>query len=139
MMFRPPCYFTLQSRFVINSTDEGPERPWLNIIVLPVSPGKSRVMIMFALPAAASGISKLIPSWFIHQRSMKFLDSDIWVHDQERRFRRPPNSFQQLNSNVPIHKNSLLMDTYNQDESYALMTTSDISCSMWRQWWKKHM
>ena len=84
--FVPPSIFTLRSSYVpSNGTNPQTLKLSLLVLVVPVTPGTSRVFL-----AAQPGVKLplpfglTIPQWLIHSFSNKFLDSDIWIHDQER-------------------------------------------------------
>jgi hypothetical protein len=75
-------------------------------------------------PARMQKIFNLFPKWFLHSSSNKFLDSDLWVHDQERAVHNPLNSF------AKDPKRRL---------KYVMPTDSDTGTRYWRKWWTQHM
>jgi len=94
----------------------------LLILVIPVGPGKSRIMI-------GSPLIPKLPKWFMwlsHSISGRFLDSDIWVHDQERMLRGLSNSYA-----VDVKSSASL--------PYILPTESDNGPRLFRLWWNKHL
>jgi hypothetical protein len=72
MMFRPPGYYTLGGTYKKN----------LFIYCIPVSPGRSRVLLN-VYPQKSSKLMALFPKWIGHIFSNIFLDSDLWIHNQE--------------------------------------------------------
>lgn len=113
--FIPPCYFHFRTRqpngiFSIN----------LLVLLAPISPGKTRI---FTVLSPGKNFPIPLPKWLFHSLINKFLDSDIWVHDQERIINGPLNSF------VPDKK----------APKYILPTSSDIGCRNYRLWFDKHL
>jgi hypothetical protein len=96
-------------------------------MAVPISPGKSRLFL--ELP----GLRKLkgkAPIWLSHALSNRFLESDIWIHDQERFQRSGVNEFLK-EDDTPI--------VGEVAKKYVMTTESDIAPRLYRTWWKKHM
>jgi hypothetical protein len=89
------------------------------IICIPVAPGRSRIMIGSTLPPLPSWIQ-----WLAHAFTNRFLDSDIWIHDQEMYVRGQTNSY--FPAQVPGPR-------------YTLPTESDNGPRLYRLWWSKHL
>jgi hypothetical protein len=72
MSFQYPIYYHL----IV------PPRKALVILVVPVSPGRTRLFVSaaFALPRL---FKRLLPTWLLHFFTIRFIDSDLWIHDQE--------------------------------------------------------
>lgn len=122
--FIPPCYFTLRSVSpkdnVIDKTI--PKELMLLILIVPVEPGKSRLFLSLRpnkklLP---------VPRWLVHSFANKFLDSDLWLHDQERNVR---NTWDPYGESTQV----------SEEKKYVMPTSSDKGCRSWRAWWMKHM
>lgn len=111
--FQPPCYFHFRTERL-----NGIMVANLLVLVVPVSPGRSRIFV-----ALSPGVKLPLPRWIKDSLTNKFLDTDIWVHDQERVARGLRNSF------VPV----------GNEEGYVLPTESDTGCRLWRRWWNKNM
>ena len=88
IVFEPPCYFQL---YTSSPQQSDQWRFGLLVLCVPVSPGVSRV---FVAPSPGRKIPKLIPKWFLDSFTNRFLDTDLWIHDQERFVHLPTNSFQ---------------------------------------------
>ena len=115
--FMPPCYFTL----TVN------ERVGLLILCVPVKAGQSRV---FVSPSPGRKLPSFIPKWFVHSFVNSFVDTDIWIADQERYIRKPRNSY--LDS--PLGSSN----EYGKFD-YVMPTSSDTGCRIWRVWFDKHL
>jgi phenylpropionate dioxygenase-like ring-hydroxylating dioxygenase large terminal subunit len=75
--FAAPCFYHFRTRNNVTNL-------WtknLIAVVSPISPGKCRLFL--ELPPLRKLRGKF-PTWFLHTLSNRFLDSDIWIHDQER-------------------------------------------------------
>lgn len=125
--FRAPCYYHFRV------PDNWRPAQWnkiLTILCVPVSPGKCRVHLSLSFPPDKDGnrrnpIPSWVPLWLIHGRSNNFLDSDVWVHDQERAVRQRDEMG--TNKGAP------------SAEGYVLPTSSDMGAAAWRRWWRRHM
>lgn len=106
----------------------------LSLLVVPMAPGRSRVFVV--LPRAVGIASKFLPKWFQHRFWMRFFDSDIWLHDQEKVLRSPASSF-----DVQVNMNSSNVQNAPEKilDKFTLMTSADKGVIAWRQWWRKHM
>lgn len=120
--FAPPCYYHFRTA---NSTGQ------FNInlmgVVVPVSPGKSRLFL--ELP----GLRKLkgkSPTWLSHALSNRFLESDIWIHDQERFQRNGVNEFLKEKDTPVVGEVA---------KKYVMTTESDLAPRLYRTWWNKHI
>ena len=129
------------------------ENKILTILTVPVSPGRSRVHLCLQFPPDKEGkqrnpIPAWVPLWFIHGRSNNFLDSDIWVYDQERNARERKQSGGRRNSftaaaapgagagaGAGAGTGTGSMTTLG----YLLPTSSDLACSFFRRWWSRHL
>lgn len=80
----------------------------LEIFVAPVRDGRCRVF--FASPLG----SKVVPTWLSHAASSRFLNTDIWLHDAERRLRSSTDG----------------------DAAYFTPSSSDLGANLWRKWWR---
>jgi phenylpropionate dioxygenase-like ring-hydroxylating dioxygenase large terminal subunit len=117
LSFIPPSLYHFRT-----TNKAGVESTGLFIGCVPVSPGRSRVFVMF--PQAVGKIFNKFPMWLRHGMGNRFLDSDLWIHDQERSVRKSVNSM------VKDPKRRL---------KYLMPTDSDTSTRFWRAWWTKHM
>jgi phenylpropionate dioxygenase-like ring-hydroxylating dioxygenase large terminal subunit len=101
----------------------------MNALLIPVSPGSCRLFL--DIPPIRKFNGK-IPQWLLHTKSNDFIDTDVWVHDQERTQRSGINSF--------LPQNTEQDDTISLvGKKYVLTTQSDTSSRAWRIWWSKHM
>lgn len=125
-----PCYY----HFRTFDAKTGLYVKGLIAVIIPVSPGRSR--IFFELPSLRN-IRKLFPTWVLHTFSNKFLDTDIWVHDQERFQRSGANLFSVAYEVDKISQGTRVMS--NVGSKYVMTTQSDTGCIAWRKWWSKHM
>lgn len=156
MTFRPPGSYTLTVE----------QQIILYIFCMPVAPGRSRV-ILNVYPKSKNGskIFALLPKWLLHLSSNIFLDSDLWVHDQElaargvdpnKRFVQPPISKQVTASptfsspDIRIEKEDVLSEGSSpsngirirslepyQPKYVILSKTGDVGVTSWRNWWRK--
>jgi len=89
--------------------DNGTYGTDLNIYIVPVKAGRSRVMF-------TSRFLSGIPTWLTHAASNRFLNTDVWLHDAEIVARS--RSTRNLN--------------------YIFGSQSDMGVRAFRQWWLKH-
>ena len=68
---------------------------------------------------------KFIPTWYLHSASNRFLDTDVWVHDQERALRGVSNSFLPNGQSQFINQNNELL--FNLDMEGKSRDVSDES------------
>jgi len=114
--FIAPCYyhFRLKDKGIV-----------LLILVAPVSPGLSRAHLILNTPRA---LPKWIPTWLVHGFTNNFLDTDIWVHDQERAARGADSNL----FSSPEERAKLA-------PQYVMPSSSDLGVRAWRTWWAKHL
>lgn len=146
LSFVAPCYFHFRVKNAITNLF----RMALLVIVAPVAPGKCRAFLSLSPGTKMPALFSLLPRWLLHAVTNKFLDSDIWVHDQERTVRSSKNKFLSVQK---FKKPSVFSDSglesgllpspvsgdIPSDFKYTLMTTSDTGCRVWREWWSLHM
>ena len=84
--FMPPATYHLRIKDRLTDLF----RVALVILAAPVSPGRSRIFI-----SVSPGKKLPIPQWLLHTFSNRFLDTDIWVHDQEYFVRGNKNIYEQ--------------------------------------------
>ena len=138
--FQAPVYYHFR---VPDKHRKGVENKILTCLTTPVSPGVSRVHLCLAFPPDKEGkrrqVPPWVPLWFIHGRANSFLDSDIWIHDQERNVRseKVSNSFVSWGS----EGNSLSSKATKSSpiSKYVLPTSSDVGPAFFRKWWSKHL
>ena len=126
--FTAPCHYNFRTK----NEKTGLYGFNLIVVVTPVSPGSCR--IFFELPSLRKMKGRL-PVWLSHSFSNKFIDTDVWVHDQERFQRSSLNAF------VP-DKSDESTDTDGLSpvgKKYVMTTQSDTGARAWRTWWAKHM
>lgn len=120
----------------------------LIILTVPVNEGRSRVILLTPNFFAKRFPFNLLPRWFIHAFSMRFIDSDIWVHDQERMIRTEKfldrfslNPKRLLHDPLLGESTSTTTTTSASSKSrrYSLMTSSDLGCIAWRKFWLRHL
>jgi nitrite reductase/ring-hydroxylating ferredoxin subunit len=126
--FVPPLYYHFRARRggAEAGAAAGAMRMMLLALCVPVRPGWSRIHL-----ALAPGAKLPIPRWLLHRFSNDFLDTDLWLHDQERVGRG-------------LGGNSLLQGQQHADKSpslgdYVMPTSSDVGVKSWRRWWGEHM
>lgn len=132
--FVAPCYYHFRLRNEL--TKEYSQN--LNVVVVPIAPGSCRIFL--DVPALRK-FRKKFPVWMSHMLSNKFLDSDLWIHDQERSQRHSINSF------IPTSKKRKQGEAVSGDgiapsiigDRYVMTTQSDTGTRVWRKWWMKHM
>ena len=92
----------------------------------PISPGKSRIFL--ELPVMRKMRTKF-PTWLLHTFSNRFLDSDVWIHDQERTQRIMQSSAGGGSG----------AGSGGVGSKYVMPTQSDTGTREFRAWWRKHM
>jgi len=108
-VFEMPCHYYFQTKDAEDAL--GPEKVGLCMFCIPVSPGRSRLII----PTYKSSPQFLrkFPLWASHIMSNKFIDTDAWLQDCERR----------------------VVAGYQ----YNSMSSSDIGADQWRVWWEENL
>jgi Pheophorbide a oxygenase len=91
----------------INNT--GDYRTNLNIHIVPIEAGRSRVLFGSVLP-------NWLPTWLKHAASNRFLNTDAWLHNAEYQARMRSSKY----------------------SPYLFPTQSDIGVKAFRQWWSRH-
>lgn len=131
-----PLYYSAPSyyHFRTENLKTGVSTMGLLAIVVPISPGRSRI---FLSPAPYKRFPKIIPLWLVHSLLNSFLDTDIWIHDQERFQRSGGNSF--LDPNTVVVDSDKKNIVSKVGDKYVLTTQSDSGCIAWRKWWRTHM
>uniref|UniRef100_A0A7S1YM73 Pheophorbide a oxygenase domain-containing protein n=2 Tax=Grammatophora oceanica TaxID=210454 RepID=A0A7S1YM73_9STRA len=89
--------------------ESGVYQTQLNIHCVPVKAGRSRVIY-------STEFLKMLPEWVRHLGSNRFLNTDAWLHDAERKARS-------------ISKSNL---------RYVYASESDTGVQAYRRWWNKH-
>lgn len=131
--FTAPFYYHFRTR----SAKTGLFSKNLIAILTPVSPGVSRIFL--ELPALRKLKGKF-PEWLSHSFSNKFLDTDVWVHDQERTQRAGVNPYLQHDSpTVEQHETEGSSSHSPVGTKYVMTTESDTGTRAWRKWWQLHM
>ena len=115
--FQAPVYYHFRVKDIYR---EGIMNKLLHVLCVPVNPGRCRVHLALDFRPNQHGerrrsIPSWVPLWFIHSRSNNFLDSDIWIHDQEL--------------NVRSQKGTL---------KYVTPSESDKGVIFFRKWYDKH-
>eukprot|EP01039_Chlorochromonas_danica_P009375 gene9375-10353_t len=149
--FQPPFYYHFRTMTppqqqqqqqqegeekVAAATTTTATRTPLALFVVPVAPGRSRVIIsQLTLP----WIRKL-PKFLIHYMGMRFVDSDLWIHDQERAVRSLSNAFDEVEEDSVVSENNPMLGAVMPGSpKYALVTDSDKGTIAWRRWWRNYM
>ena len=116
--FIPPVYYHYRTKKGLGLSD------LINLLILcvPVSPGRSRAFVAL-LPGRKLPFK--IPMWLSHALTNRFLDTDIWVHDQERISRGLVNDYLSKDEMKPT--------------KYFLPSSSDTGCVLWRKWYERHL
>lgn len=127
LSFIAPCYYHFRTR----SSTSNDFKLMLLALVVPTTPGQCRILFSVNIPVS---ISRFIPKWFEHALSMRFLESDLWLHEAEIAARRSENAFYDSSSTEQAQRPRGLAGL-----NYKLMTTSDTACVAWRRWWNAHM
>ena len=137
MSFTPPSIYTLQTRFTDVSNHLF--KPVLTLYVMPVEPGKSRAIIGSSFPL--KGIFKLIfQPWLLHILSNRFVDSDLWVHDQEVAARKiqSDDPAEALPNTEAAKQPQKLRSLRPLLPKYALIASQgDVGVTSWRNFWVK--
>lgn len=102
--FQRPTMYHFRTR-----RGDGDYKTDLNIHVIPVKAGRSRVI--FATVAFDH-----IPVWFQHAASNRFLNTDSWLHDAEY----------------------VMRQRSEENQSYVFATASDGGVQGFRRWWSKY-
>jgi Pheophorbide a oxygenase len=89
--------------------DDGEFKTDLNIHVIPVKAGRSRVIF-------SSLAYNYVPVWFQHAASNRFLNTDSWLHDAERVMRQKSGG----------------------NQNYLFASESDGGVQGFRRWWSKY-
>jgi len=76
LSFQRPFYYHFRTK-----RDDGDFRKNLSILITPVRPGKSRIMLRTQMEGK-------LPFWLSHGASNRFLNTDTWLHDLEYHARR---------------------------------------------------
>jgi len=135
---RSPFFFFYKGKFIAPDGDGGTEEykkfaarrgidpdgdeevPFrLNVICVPVAPGRSRVILLNTRKRGKepSGLMETLPQWVAHLFANRFLDSDLaFLHYQERNLRFNPRSAEKW------------------QQGYFMPAPSDRSIGAWRQW-----
>jgi hypothetical protein len=116
--YRAPFYY----HFRVENA-KGDMRKVLIILVVPVSPGRSRILLA---PVTRRPLPTWVPRWLIHALSNRFLDTDVWIHDQERLLRGAANAY-----TTPATPDSI--------PAPRQPSASDQGPQLWRQWWQQHL
>lgn len=103
--FQRPTMYHFRTRD--NSTAEYVTN--LNIHIIPIEDGKSRVMF-------GSVIFDWLPDWLKHAASNRFLNTDVWLHNAEYRIRKMSPKY----------------------SPYIYASQADSGVKIFRQWWLKH-
>ena len=144
MSFYPPCTYILE--------DTG-RNVSIIFLVVPVSSGKSRAFVGLQ---STRPIPKFVPMWFTHSIVHRFLDSDLFVHDQERIARGTKeftNAFTasqtqkyesdelEIIETSPTKKSPVRFVPFSQEQQskYVLLSQSDAGVLGWRKWWARHL
>ena len=132
--FTAPCYYHFRTRNSVTNVSTNN----LNVVVVPIAPGSCRIFL--DIPAMRK-MRRRFPKWLSHYLSNKFLDSDIWVHDQERTQRTNLNAFvpesntRKQGEAVSVNGTSPVI----LGDRYVMTTASDTGCRAWRKWCIQHM
>ena len=122
--FIAPCFY----HFRVRKSSTSDYSLMLLALVVPTVPGQCRILFSVNIPVS---VSRFIPKWFDHALSMRFLDSDLWIHEEEVAVRGRKNLF--FDSIMPVK------EPHDVGMNYKLMTSSDTGCAAWRLWWHTHM
>lgn len=160
--FAPPCYY----HFRVRNTTEVEYKMALVGLAVPTTPGRSR-LIFGINPSSTSGLLSKAPKWLDHAFSNRFVDTDLWVHEQERnaRLQGQQNPFTAASpaagrSVSPMGAAAMEAESdvdsrfgvsgrmqavqaaqpmKQQPPRYYLPTESDKGVIAWRRWWARHM
>eukprot|EP00590_Aulacoseira_subarctica_P004220 CAMPEP_0172430208 /NCGR_PEP_ID=MMETSP1064-20121228/53576_1 /TAXON_ID=202472 /ORGANISM="Aulacoseira subarctica , Strain CCAP 1002/5" /LENGTH=516 /DNA_ID=CAMNT_0013176115 /DNA_START=89 /DNA_END=1636 /DNA_ORIENTATION=- len=111
LSFARPSYYHFRLKDLENKIRKTPA---LQIYCVPIRAGQSRVLFQNAF-------SKRIPTWLVHAASNRFLNTDTWLHNAERRMR-----IRQDNSNITTRS------------TYTSPTSSDLGVLAFRNWWSTY-
>jgi hypothetical protein len=112
LSFCRPSYYHFREKNL--TTNEFNKR--LEIYCVPVRAGQSRILLRSSFQL------KWFPQWGSHALSNRFLNTDTWLHDAERKIR--------------CQENGHLVDVINS--VYTSPTSSDIGVRAFRNWWKTY-
>lgn len=112
--FKPPAYYHFR---VLRA---GVWKIMLFILCVPVRRGWSRIHL-----SLSPGAKLPLPKFLLHAMTNRFLDTDVWVHDQERVGAGFGNSFF-----APMTKAS---------RPYVMPSSSDVGVQAFRKWFAEHM
>lgn len=147
--FIAPCFY----HFRVRDPLTGLFKISLVAVVAPIEPGKCRIFL--DLPGLRK-IGQRFPKWLLHSFTNRFLDSDVWIHDQERVQRGVRNGGYLGDSKESSRGSSSSTGGDSSDSSdisdsdvssssdvagrrYVMPTQSDTGTRVWRQWWRRHM
>ena len=155
--FSPPSIYTLHTRPTLSPT--APFKLMLMMYVMPVEAGRSRAIVNTYMKFPGI-LGVLIKPWLSHIFSNRFVDSDLWVHDQEVAARRlPPTSptttTSQLDPSSPLEPTTEPTSTTTETAATGTTTTpirklqpipkytllakqADVGVTTWRNWWVRH-
>ena len=111
LSFTRPSYYHFRLKDLENNIRKTPN---LQIYCVPIRAGQSRVIFQNAF-------SKRIPTWLIHAASNRFLNTDTWLHNAERRMR-----IREDNSKIVSRS------------TYTSPTSSDLGVLAFRNWWSTY-
>ena len=114
--FQPPVYYHFRVK------TPSVFRVMLIILCLPLRPGWSRIHL-----SLSPGVNLPLPKWILHSFSNKFLDTDLWVHDQERVGRG------HINSLLTLKPKSAGVG------SYVMPTSSDLGVKSFRRFYAEFL
>ena len=146
MTFSPPCIYSLHTRPALSPA--APFKLMLTLYVMPLEPGRSRAIVNSYLKFPGL-LGKLVKPWLSHIMSNRFVDSDLWVHDQEVAARRlppttTPTTPSQVDPPIPLETTTGSTTTATLRKlqpipKYALLAKqADVGVTAWRSWWVKH-
>ena len=142
MSFSPPSIYTLRMRY----TPTLPFKAALALYVMPIEPGKSRALIGGRVPLKGILFKLIFRPWLLHIFSNRFVDSDLWVHDQEIAARRLESSSRSEEESPDLAEDSSSVGTSKPRlrslrplmPKYALIAKKgDVGVTAWRNWWTK--
>ena len=143
--FSPPCIYTLHTRYTLSPTT--PYKLNLMLYVMPIEAGRSRAIVNTYMKFPGI-LGVLIKPWLSHILSNRFVDSDLWVHDQEVAARRLPTT-SQLDPSFPLETTIETTATATATTTpirklqpipkYTLLAKqADVGVTAWRNWWVRH-
>lgn len=124
--FQRPAFYHFRTR--ANETAE--YKPNLPIWCVPIEDGRSRVIFAdLRIPG--------VPNWLGHAGSMRFLNSDTWLHDAERAARIGSGGTNKIRG--PVSVGAARVGRESADKlNYIYSSKSDLGPSTFRSWWLKH-